>query len=127
MEFDKFDKEIFKHIIDGNEPNRANKYNGNRMTKNFSVTKYTYDYRHAIIQYYKQCGCDIRWTAIVHNKLFEVQYTAPYELIEVDIDDFANNYKGGIWLDHSIKWFLWILGIVSIALVLIAIYLEYYM
>lgn len=117
MEFDKFDVEIFKHIIDGNEPNRANKYNGNRMTKNFSVTKYTYDYRHAIIQYYKQCGCDIRWTANVHNKLFEVQYTAPYELIEVDIDDFSNNYKGGYWLDSNARGFIFIVILFLIVLI----------
>lgn len=59
---------------------------------------YTYDYAHAIVQYYKAMGCTIvrtNWNIL--DGRFYIYFTAP--TVEVDVDTFLDNYKQGTHYD----------------------------
>lgn len=116
-EFDKFDKEIFKNVIEFHKPSDASKLHGDIYKEKFNIGCYSYDYRHSIIYFYKASGCEIIWSGMQCDNVFEIKYKSPCKLIEVDIDDYANNYKGGYWLDSHARGLIFIVILFLIVLI----------
>ena len=120
-----FNKETFKSIAPTFYLSSYEKDPEDRIyTRVFRISRYEYNYDHAIVKFMKNSGCKIirtNWNMWDGN--FYVFHTRPKN--EVCLDDFCDKYKGGIHLTNRCKviWFtalfLILLNIVMLCLTLL--------
>lgn len=90
------------------------------ITKRFIIDGFMHNYDHAIVSYYRACGCKhISWN---HNVFggFYVYFTKPNKAVN-PVVWFEEQYKPGMLMSTSMKFALGSVLIMTIVLILVAL------
>lgn len=90
------------------------------FTKRFRLDDFIHNYDHAIVSYYRACGCKhVSWN---HNAFggFYVYFTKPTKAIDPEVW-FEEQYKPGMLISRSMKFGLGLLLIMLILMILVVL------